>query len=213
MLDVSMLPAPSQFYAAELGNLRRPSRGWTQVRCVFHEERTPSLSINLQNGGFFCHGCGAKGGDVVDFLKLRDGLSFKQACEQLNCWKGHVSRAERSEMEKIRREKARIKSAAERLTAEEKRLRIDACTRLHNLENMQQEISQQLAELEQAPGADAEKDRSWELLSMLEEEIRSAEAEYRLLSFASAPERAKFVLDEDSRPEMLDSFLLSAVMP
>ncbi len=26
--------------------------------CIFHEEKTPSLSINRKRGVFFCHGCG-----------------------------------------------------------------------------------------------------------------------------------------------------------
>ena len=33
-------------------------------RCPFHEERTPSFSVNAQDKLFYCFGCG-KGGDVI----------------------------------------------------------------------------------------------------------------------------------------------------
>ena len=45
-----------------------------------------SFSVNLANGGFYCHGCAVKGGDMVVFLRLRYGLSFKDACKQLGAW-------------------------------------------------------------------------------------------------------------------------------
>jgi hypothetical protein len=42
----------------------RPLRGRRRglVRCRFHEDRTPSLSVDLERGLFCCHGCGNKGG-------------------------------------------------------------------------------------------------------------------------------------------------------
>ena len=49
----------------------------TQVRCPFHEDRTPSLSIQLQGaklGCWHCHGCG-KGGDLFDFYAASHQLS------------------------------------------------------------------------------------------------------------------------------------------
>lgn len=39
-----------------------------RVRCIFHEERTPSLSVDLARGLFHCFGCGAQGG-VRAFLR------------------------------------------------------------------------------------------------------------------------------------------------
>lgn len=32
------------------------------VRCIFHEDRTGSLSVDLDKGVFHCFGCGAQGG-------------------------------------------------------------------------------------------------------------------------------------------------------
>lgn len=43
--------------------LMRP-RG--MVRCIFHHEKTPSLSIDTEQGVFHCFGCGKQGG-VKDF--------------------------------------------------------------------------------------------------------------------------------------------------
>jgi hypothetical protein len=42
----------------------RPLRGRRRglVRCRFHEDKTPSLSVDLERGLFCCHGCGNKGG-------------------------------------------------------------------------------------------------------------------------------------------------------
>jgi hypothetical protein len=44
----------------DLAPLGRRRRGL--VRCIFHEERTASLSIDLDRGLFHCFGCGVAGG-------------------------------------------------------------------------------------------------------------------------------------------------------
>jgi hypothetical protein len=68
-----LLPPPRAFYEKELGKLTRPSRGWVRGNCPFHESRSrASFSVNLDSGGFYCFGCEAKGGDILDFVKLRD---------------------------------------------------------------------------------------------------------------------------------------------
>src|SRR5262245_42996122 len=41
--------------------------------CPFHQERTPSFSVNEQKGLYFCRGCG-KSGDCFDFLQEHFGL-------------------------------------------------------------------------------------------------------------------------------------------
>ena len=50
--------------------------------CPFHKERTPSFTVRNDPPVFHCFGCGA-GGDVVEFVKLKEGLSFKDAVEAL----------------------------------------------------------------------------------------------------------------------------------
>lgn len=54
-------------------------------RCPFHEDSTPSLSFNLNQRVFYCHGCG-ESGDVLTFHMKVSGLSFKDACKDLGCW-------------------------------------------------------------------------------------------------------------------------------
>ncbi|MGE0153315.1 MAG: DNA primase [Reyranellaceae bacterium] len=50
--------------------------------CPFHNEKTPSFTVNDQKGFFHCFGCGAHG-DVVGFVMKSEGLSFPEAVERL----------------------------------------------------------------------------------------------------------------------------------
>ena len=52
------------------------------ARCPFHEERTPSFSINAVDNLYYCFGCGAKG-DAITFVREKEGLDFAQAIEWL----------------------------------------------------------------------------------------------------------------------------------
>jgi len=51
-------------------------------RCPFHEERTPSFSVNPQDKLYYCFGCGA-GGDVITFVRETENLDFAGAVEFL----------------------------------------------------------------------------------------------------------------------------------
>ncbi|HEX2045076.1 MAG TPA: DNA primase [Gaiellaceae bacterium] len=61
--------------------LRRVGSRWTG-RCPFHEERTPSFSVNPVDKLFYCHGC-HKGGDLIAFVRETEGLDFAGAIEWL----------------------------------------------------------------------------------------------------------------------------------
>ncbi|MGI6294484.1 MAG: DNA primase [Armatimonadota bacterium] len=50
--------------------------------CPFHNEKTPSFNVNAERGVWKCFGCG-EGGDVISFVQKIDGLTFRQAVEQL----------------------------------------------------------------------------------------------------------------------------------
>jgi DNA primase len=50
--------------------------------CPFHNEKTPSFSLNPDMKLFYCFGCG-KGGTVIDFVMEMDKLSFPEAIETL----------------------------------------------------------------------------------------------------------------------------------
>ena len=50
--------------------------------CPFHEERTPSFSVNPDKQFYYCFGCGA-GGNALTFLMEYENLEFPQAVENL----------------------------------------------------------------------------------------------------------------------------------
>lgn len=62
-------------------DLRRSGARFTGL-CPFHDERTPSFSVDPVAGLYYCFGCGA-GGDVIKFVEEKDGLSFSEAVESL----------------------------------------------------------------------------------------------------------------------------------
>jgi DNA primase len=51
-------------------------------RCPFHEERTPSFSVNAVEKFYNCFGCGAKG-DMIRFVQETQGVDFVGAIEWL----------------------------------------------------------------------------------------------------------------------------------
>jgi DNA primase len=51
-------------------------------RCPFHDEKSPSFSVNQARGFFHCFGCSA-GGDAIKFVQDVEGLSFAEAVEKL----------------------------------------------------------------------------------------------------------------------------------
>jgi len=50
--------------------------------CPFHNEKTPSFTVNEDKGFYHCFGCGAHG-DVIGFIMHMDNLSFAQAVARL----------------------------------------------------------------------------------------------------------------------------------
>jgi DNA primase len=50
--------------------------------CPFHNEKTPSFTVDPARGVFHCFGCGT-GGDVYGFLQQIEALSFPEAVERL----------------------------------------------------------------------------------------------------------------------------------
>ncbi|WP_279034870.1 DNA primase [Lactobacillus intestinalis] len=50
--------------------------------CPFHQEKTPSFTVNEEKQFFKCFGCG-KGGNVYKFLMYKDNLTFPESIEQV----------------------------------------------------------------------------------------------------------------------------------
>lgn len=62
-------------------SLKKTGRNF-QARCPFHQERTPSFSVNPEMGVFKCFGCGV-GGDAFKFVMLTEGLTYPEAIRKL----------------------------------------------------------------------------------------------------------------------------------
>jgi DNA primase len=52
------------------------------ARCPFHDEKTPSFSVNPDKQFYYCFGCGA-GGNAIGFVMDYDNVDFPQAVETL----------------------------------------------------------------------------------------------------------------------------------
>jgi DNA primase len=66
--------------------LQKAGRAWKAL-CPFHEEKTPSFTVNPDRQTFKCFGCQA-GGNVFGFLMKREGLTFPEAVRLLAAEKG-----------------------------------------------------------------------------------------------------------------------------
>ena len=67
--------------AAEITKVKKSGRSVMAV-CPFHQEKTPSLSIDAARGLYHCFGCG-KGGDVFQWVQETQSLDFAGALELL----------------------------------------------------------------------------------------------------------------------------------
>ncbi len=61
--------------------LKRAGERWKGL-CPFHQEKTPSFTVNPKLGIFHCFGCHA-GGDAFEFLRRHDRLDFPEAVRLL----------------------------------------------------------------------------------------------------------------------------------
>ncbi len=61
--------------------LKRSGRQYMGI-CPFHDERSPSFSVDPEGKVFHCFGCG-EGGDLFRFVELTEGVDFRGAVEFL----------------------------------------------------------------------------------------------------------------------------------
>ena len=67
--------------------LIRAGREW-KACCPFHNEKTPSFTVNDDKGFYHCFGCGAHG-DAIRFLTDQRGMPFMDAVKELAAKAGH----------------------------------------------------------------------------------------------------------------------------
>ncbi len=96
-------------------------------RCPFHEERTPSFSVNPTEKLYYCFGCGA-GGNLFGFVQEKESLDFAGAVEYLADRYGialeYEETSARGDAERRRRE--RLRALLEQATAYYERVLTDA---------------------------------------------------------------------------------------
>jgi DNA primase len=61
--------------------LKKSGKNYT-ARCPFHDEKTPSFSVNPDKQFYYCFGCGA-GGNALGFVMDYENVDFPQAVETL----------------------------------------------------------------------------------------------------------------------------------
>jgi AAA domain/CHC2 zinc finger/Toprim-like len=75
------------YYRSELESLTNGRGDDAKALCPFHEDKEPSLSINLKSGLFKCFGCNAQG-DVFHFYQKKHGCDFQAAVNELGNFAG-----------------------------------------------------------------------------------------------------------------------------
>jgi DNA primase catalytic core len=68
--------------------LKQKGKGWTGL-CPFHDDKTPSLSVDREKGLYNCFGCG-ESGDVVTLVEKMKHLTFKDSLKFLQHFVGAV---------------------------------------------------------------------------------------------------------------------------
>jgi DNA primase len=92
--------------------LKRVGRRW-QGLCPFHAEKSPSFSVNQEEGLYYCFGCAAKG-DVITFVREIEHVDFVGAVEKLAGRAGITLRYTDSDQGESRKKRARLFEALER---------------------------------------------------------------------------------------------------
>ena len=83
--------------------------------CPFHNEKTPSFTINPDTQRFYCFGC-QEHGDIFSFIEKIDGLTFMEAAQKLASkagvqWEGFSMKA-MTENDRVRIELKKVMELA-----------------------------------------------------------------------------------------------------
>ena len=66
---------------SEITKVRKSGRSFMAI-CPFHQEKTPSMSVDRARGLYHCFGCG-EGGNVFTFVQKTQGVDFPEAVDIL----------------------------------------------------------------------------------------------------------------------------------
>lgn len=81
LIDIARGRPVLDVFGRLVGKPVRQGRSW-QIRCPFHDDRTPSLSIDPDEGLWFCHAC-AFGGDAISLVMRLRHVDFAAAVREL----------------------------------------------------------------------------------------------------------------------------------
>ncbi len=84
--DRNHLPDPVTYFENQGLILKGPrSAKWKTTACQFHGG-SDSMRIKIQDGGWCCMSCDAKGGDVLAYHMQLHGIEFVEAAKILGAW-------------------------------------------------------------------------------------------------------------------------------
>ncbi len=112
--DIARVRAATDFVGlvSEHLALKRVGLRWIGL-CPFHTEKSPSFSVNAEEGLYYCFGCQARG-DAITFVREIEQLDFAEAVEKLA---GRVGIALRYDNDDGGREHQRLRRVHETLAA------------------------------------------------------------------------------------------------
>lgn len=187
-----LLEPPQVFYARELdGRLSRPNHaGWSSAPCPFHKsesrgnKKSTAFAIRCDSGAFICLSCGAKGGDIVSFIMLRDGLSFREAAQKLNAWDSAPSPETMRRLAAAERERGQKRRLGQERRDKEHAERMRLREQIHLAIGFQRDAERRLGELHAGaePISASEADDCWAVMSLSFDYEREMAQEYLVAS-------------------------------
>ena len=114
--EVAQVRASTDIVAliSEHALLKKVGRRWSGL-CPFHAEKTPSFSVNAEEGFYYCFGCHASG-DAITFVRAMDHLDFVDAVRLLADRAG-ITLHEDQEMGRDHQRRSELLDAMERAVA------------------------------------------------------------------------------------------------
>jgi DNA primase len=114
--DVAQVRAATDIVAliGEHAALKKVGRRWTGL-CPFHTEKSPSFSVNAEEGFYYCFGCQVSG-DAITFVRSMEHLDFVDAVRLLADRAG-VTLHEDAEVGRDRKRRTDLLEALERAVA------------------------------------------------------------------------------------------------
>ncbi len=111
--EVAQVRAATDIVAliSEHAALKKVGRRWSGL-CPFHTEKTPSFSVNAEEGFYYCFGC-QESGDAITFVRAMEHLDFVDAVRLLADRAG-VTLHEDQEMGRDHKRRSELLQAMER---------------------------------------------------------------------------------------------------